>query len=254
MKTIRQLFTETFKADPQEMMNTMSWHETGPNQRLNPKAVQQINKRDEEGRVIKGEFDEGAGKGKYQFEAPALKDAFRLLKMTYREAGSKDDDGEWKYPDWIEEAENETDARELTEAQQDELFLANLMMKKNSDADIIRALDDGDYKNLWLVHHWGGSAGSKGFTDKQLKQVSERETAFDESAGSYKQFKVEMEKQQRQQFAMMNQVMNNNPLQADKEVVKEPEPKTETEVNEAEMAVLGDEYKGRVTGAPDEYK
>jgi len=150
--------------------------------------------------------------------------------MTYREAGSKDDDGEWKYPDWIEEAENETDARELTEAQQDELFLANLMMKKNSDADIIRALDDGDYKNLWLVHHWGGSAGS------------------------YKQFKVEMEKQQRQQFAMMNQVMNNNPLQADKEVVKEPEPKTETEVNEAEMAVLGDEYKGRVTGAPDEYK
>ena len=237
MKTVRQLFTEKFKADPQEMMNTMSWHETGPNQRLNPKAVQ----------ILK-DGSEGEGKGKYQFEAPALRDAARFLKMTHRQSQKGAKAGEWEYPEWIHKVVDEkdnaimTDARELTEEQQDELFLANLMMKKNSDADIKSALDSGDYTNLWLVHHWGGSAGDKGFTEKQLKQVADRESDFKESAGSYKKFKDEMMTVQRQQFAGMNQVMNDNPLEADKEVVKEPEPKPKE--NEAVASVFGIEEQG----------
>ena len=251
MKTIRQLFTETFKADPQEMMNTMSWHETGPNQRLNPKAVQ----------ILK-DGSEGEGKGKYQFEAPALRDAARFLKMTHRQSQKGAKAGEWEYPEWIHKVVDEkdnaimTDARELTEEQQDELFLANLMMKKNSDADIKSALDSGDYTNLWLVHHWGGSAGDKGFTEKQLKQVADRESDFKESAGSYKQFKVEMEKQQRQQYAGINQVMNDNLLQADKKVAKEPEQEPE---EYAEVAsVIDIENQGVLgpyteAGKPEEY-
>ena len=45
---------EKFKADPQEMMNTMSWHETGPSQRLNPKAVQILGY-DDKGDIKEGE-------------------------------------------------------------------------------------------------------------------------------------------------------------------------------------------------------
>ena len=253
--TVRELFIKKFSdptlglenADPQDMMNTISWHEVGPHQRKNPaKAVQRL-----------ADGSEGAGKGKYQFEAPALKDAFRLLKMTYRDAGSKDDKGEWKYPDWIKEAEGETDARKLTEAQQDELFLANIMMKKGSDTDIISSLRSGNYKNLWLSHHWGGSAGSKGFTDKQLGQIKAREIAFDESAGSFNQFKEKMVEKQRQEMAMVNHVTDDDLLKADEEVVKELEPENEENaavasvMNEDRRGVIGD-YKEK--GTPNEYK
>jgi len=257
LPTVRQLFIDKFskltgdKADPQEMMNTISWHETGPDQRLSPKAVQRL-----------ADGSEGEGKGKYQFEKPALKDAARLLKMAYRDAGSKDKEtGEWKYPDWIHDVVNEDgnllidDARELTEEHQDELFLANIMMKKGSDSDIMNSLESGDYTNLWLVHHWGGSAGSKGFTDKQIGQIQEREKSFKDSSGAYNQFKEYMSERQRQ----MNQITNDNLFVADEEVVEEQELEHEPKENEAVTSVFDIEKQGVIgdykeMGKPNEYK
>ena len=61
-----------------------------------------------------------------------------------------------KEPEWIDEAMDKDNPRDLTEDQQRQLMMADLYMQKGSSESLAKSFKQNYYKDTWLDFHWKG--------------------------------------------------------------------------------------------------
>ena len=143
----------------ESLMNMIAYHETGPQQRMLPEAIQ----------IING-GQEGPGRGLFQYELQTLggsgagRTAMNNLLAAYGEDYDQlprwakkyfDTNNEWNYPN----PSGDVDFSDLTEEQQKVLFLADKLMDKNVKLGDIGTVSDSTW---WAkYHHKGGGSTEK---------------------------------------------------------------------------------------------
>ena len=131
--------------DYEKLMEYIAFHETGPAQRMDPKALQE---RKEKGNVRYGrglfQFEMGEGKG-------GNTAANRLANLLDREGVEKP---QWLIDIW--ENKKSVDASKLTAEQQKMLFLGN--HREHPDANFSKIWSgEQSVPEFWLNYHWAGS-------------------------------------------------------------------------------------------------
>jgi hypothetical protein len=154
----------------EELMDKIAYHETGPNQRNLPEAIQ-------EGSVP-------YGRGLYQYEMAlgrplnksgartAMNRLYKVLGGVLPSEGGESPRDPINMPDWMKpyfkrnvnndyEAEGEVDFSKLTEKQQKTAFLADKLKTKGAIPNIGM---DKDSK-WWSLYHHKGDSNIKGFEE-----------------------------------------------------------------------------------------
>jgi hypothetical protein len=140
----------------EDIMNRISYHETGPSQRMDPGAVQavgvgtNIDGTTEYGRV-------GPGKGLFQFESGLTDTGGQRGGMTAR--NYLEDwyvKNQMDVPSWLTQPDMDTkgfDASKLSEEQQKMLFMANIGQHKTRS---LEGVAPENLANWWNEHHYAG--------------------------------------------------------------------------------------------------
>ena len=141
--------------DYEQLMNRIAFHETGPNQRMDPSAKQEGG---------------GPGRGMFMYEPDSLKTAANRYSRFAKKNGIKP-------PKYIEDIRKGRlkDASKLDPAQQKELFLADMAEHPRAKLqDVVQgrqSLDDFWAKNWW--------AGPKNLRKKRKTQFNNSQAEFD---------------------------------------------------------------------------
>ena len=132
----------------EDMMNRISYHETGPGQRMQSDAVQQVGI----GTNIDGttQMGEGVGRGLFQFETGEGQGgmtAMRRMRAYHKQHNPGQD-----MPEWMDyDPRQGVDASQLTPEQQKMMFMANTAMGKGRSFEGVSADNIGDW---WQKHHY----------------------------------------------------------------------------------------------------
>lgn len=151
----------------EDIMNRVSYHETGPNQRMDPGAIQQVGI----GTNIDGttEMGQGVGRGLFQFETGEGQGGMTAMRRM-REYHRQQNPGQ-EMPAWMDyDPRQGVDASQLTDEQQKMMFMANTAMGKGKSFE---GVSPENLSNWWQEHHYAGDIDKTG--------------AFGESMGAYNQ-------------------------------------------------------------------
>ena len=135
----------------QDLINAIAFHETGPNQRMAPNAVQLI---EVDGKIMPG----GPGRGLFMFEEGEGMGGITAINRTYKEYK----DAGLDIPDFLSEAykEKSIDMSKLTEEQQKIVFLGNyLQHPKANFSDVMKGKQT--YDEFWFNYHQAGGPDVK---------------------------------------------------------------------------------------------
>ena len=146
----------------EDIMNRVSYHETGPNQRMDPAAIQQVQG-----------GGEGVGRGLFQFESGPKGSATGggATAMGYMRQYHKQQNPGQEMPEWMDyDPRQGVDASQLTDEQQKMMFMANTAM---SGPRSFEGVSPENLSNWWQEHHYAGDV--------------DKTDAFGESMDAYNQ-------------------------------------------------------------------
>lgn len=129
-----------------DLMNSISFHETGPQQRLMPNAVQLVQRGDTLS-------PDGPGRGLFMFEVGDSQGGITAVNRTYKEYK----DAGMDIPDFLQEAYKlkSIDLSKYTPEQQQILFLGNYL--QHPKADFSKVMNgDQSYDDFWFSYHQAG--------------------------------------------------------------------------------------------------
>lgn len=147
-----------------DLMDSISFHETGPHQRRKPNAIQLV----ERGDTI---LPEGPGRGLFMFEVGDSKGGITAVNRTYKEYK----DAGMDIPDFLKEAYSlkSIDLSKYTPEQQKILFLGNYL--QHPKADFSKVMNDEEsYDDFWFNYH---QAGGEDVKDARIGSYRESEKA-----------------------------------------------------------------------------
>lgn len=132
-----------------ELMDMISYHETGPQQRMNPNAVQLVMK---DGRLQ----PIGVGRGRFMFEVGNERGGVIAVNRTVKELK----DNGMAVPPWLDKLykQSSVDFSKLPAEQQNFLFLGNYLQHPQANfSDFIKGKQTAE--DFWFNYHQaGGSA------------------------------------------------------------------------------------------------
>ena len=144
----------------EDIMNRIAYHETGPSQRMNPKAIQRVGI----GTNIDGttEIGEGVGRGLFQFETGQDQGgatAMNRLQRYYEQ-------NQMEVPSWTQyDSSKGVDASQLTPEQQKMMFLANTTLGKGRSFE---GVDSDNLANWWNEFHYAGPENKMGLFNESM--------------------------------------------------------------------------------------
>ena len=127
-----------------ELMDYIAYHETGPEQRMDPKAVQ----------ITSDGKKDGYGRGLFMYEAGAGNSANSAANRLHEYLESKN----LPSPQWllqIQGYQRDVDATKLNADQQKMLFLGDHRMRDGSDFSKVWS-GNQDFSEFWTYSHWRG--------------------------------------------------------------------------------------------------
>ena len=150
--------------DYEDLMDAISYHETGAQQRMKADAVQLV-----ENPKTKKLEKTGVGRGLFMFEAGEKAGGITAINRTYKEFKDAGID----IPSWLDKAykEKSIDMSKLTPSQQKVVFLGNYLQHPKADLGKVSS-GEQSIRDFWGQYHHAGGAS----TDYK---------AFDESYKSY---------------------------------------------------------------------
>ena len=150
--------------DYEDLMDAISYHETGAQQRMKADAVQLV-----ENPKTKKLEKTGVGRGLFMFEAGEKAGGITAINRTYKEFKDAGID----IPSWLDEAykKKSVDMSKFTPSQQKVVFLGNYLQHPKADLGKVSA-GKQSIRDFWGQYHHAGGAS----TDYK---------AFDESYKSY---------------------------------------------------------------------
>ena len=150
--------------DYEDLMDAISYHETGAQQRMKADAVQLV-----ENPKTKKLEKTGVGRGLFMFEAGEKAGGITAINRTYKEFKDAGID----IPSWLDEAykKKSVDMSKFPPSQQKVVFLGNYLQHPKADLGKVSA-GKQSIRDFWGQYHHAGGAS----TDYK---------AFDESYKSY---------------------------------------------------------------------
>ena len=146
----------------EDVMSRVAFHETGPKQRMEPSAIQEVY----EGR----QRVPGKGRGLFMFEGGSEEGAataMKRLQQHYKDTGQD-------IPAWATfYAREGVDASQLTPEQQKMMFMANV--RYHPAASLAGVTPENVGEKYWAPFHWAG----------QVEEKAARLRAFEESMAAY---------------------------------------------------------------------
>jgi len=145
-----------------DLINSIAFHETGPQQRMNPNAVQLI----ERGDTL---VPEGPGRGLFMFESGEGMGGITAVNRTYKEYK----DAGMEVPEFLEKAYSlkSIDLSKYTPEQQKIIFLGNyLQHPKANFSEVMNG--NQTYDDFWFNYH---QAGGEDVKDDRLSSFRESE-------------------------------------------------------------------------------
>lgn len=151
----------------EDIMNRVSYHETGPGSRMDPTTTQ-----------VSG----GPGRGLFQFDigdAQGGMTAMRRLRQYFK------DQGQDSYPKWTEfDPRQGVDASKLTPEQQKMMFMANTVYHPSSS---FKGLNSDNLGDWWQNNHYAGPKDKRGIFNESMAayNLKNTPTAEEKAFGSY---------------------------------------------------------------------
>lgn len=151
-----------------DLMSSIAFHETGPNQRMNPKAIQLV----EENGKLK---PTGVGRGLFMFEAGEGAGGITAVNRTYKEYK----DAGLAIPDFLSEAykQKSIDLSNLSPEQQKIIFLGNYLQHPKANFSKVMNGEES-YEDFWFNYH---QAGGDEVRDKRISSFRESEKSRKEN-------------------------------------------------------------------------
>ena len=177
---------EQYGQSPEQMediMNRIAYHETGPSQRMQSDAIQQVGI----GTNMDGttEMGDGTGRGLFQFESGPKGSATGggATAMGYmRQYHNKYHPGQ-EMPEWMDyDPKQGVDASKLTPEQQKMMFMANTTM---SGPRSFEGLNTGNLGDWWQKNHYAGDVDKTGLFGKSMVAYNREYSPVDSTMDSY---------------------------------------------------------------------
>ena len=147
-----------------DLMNSIAFHETGPQQRMSPNAVQLI----ERGDTL---VPEGPGRGLFMFEAGDDMGGITAVNRTYKEYK----DAGMDVPEFLEKAYSmkSIDLSKYTPEQQKIIFLGNYLQHPKANFSKVMNGEES-YEDFWFNYHQAGGPEVK---DERIRAFEESQKA-----------------------------------------------------------------------------
>ena len=129
-----------------DLMNSIAFHETGPQQRMSPNAVQLI----ERGDTL---APEGPGRGLFMFEIGDDMGGITAVNRTYKEYK----DAGLEVPEFLEKAyaQKSVDLSQYSPEQQKIIFLGNYLQHPKANFSKVMKGEES-YEDFWFNYHQAG--------------------------------------------------------------------------------------------------